>query len=1209
MTDMPDVMDELDQEQRDAVNTDSNAVVSAGAGSGKTRVLAARYGRFILDGVCTVDKILTITFTNKAANEMYDRIYKLLAAAAPANERAREALDNFHNASIFTLDHFCAMVARSASRYFGISAAFTSDEGAVRDLARALALRFVLDNRNNSALQQLIAEHKIREVADNLFANPLLAHSPVSRPCDFDRFEMLQKNELLAQWRKKTGELSSLLDEMRERCTGTKLFQLLEPLMEQRPKIPALENLFNENPPLQNQPRKVRPQKAPLQKDLFQEEQTDMAQTETDQSDPSSGNDNEKLRGEISQFFDFVSRLCALPIRKSGSENESYQIVQRHFRKIKDQLWKELEAIANPCLQWNTVRGVFPLIAEYQAALNQKKREAGILTFTDIAHLAVDALIRYPGIRAMYKNRYKKIMIDEFQDNNSLQRDLVYLLAEKDDHCAKGVPLSGALCPGKIFFVGDEKQSIYRFRGADVSVFRSLSRDIGADHGGVNINLGKNYRSHPDLVKNFNSIFGGLLSKDDPCPLEDAVFKPEKGIADYEASYRWIEWIEGGKTWGGGKRLHFAFFDEDRIPENSNRNPPDYESDYTARTIQELVRAGAPVRDKKTKLLRPCTYGDIAVLQRSYTNQHSLEKSFKNFSIPFFTDRPAAMLHDAPVNDMWNLLKLIVYPNDRIAYAALLASPFVRLSGEALTICMLSKNNPVPFDRTPEDRFQDVDLFRYRAGRRLYEELCRDARDLPVSALITKLWYEKGYRFETLWFQKYQAYGSLYDLFFETARTVEKQGKGLVDFLDHLEMLLSREERPDDLELPGEEDSGVRILSIHRCKGLEFPVVFLYGCGSAENTRNRSELALYTERWGLVPALPPAEELVIGGNYFFDAEKEEDRLKTSAELRRLLYVAMTRAESRLFVSARMSRQNNDEKKELPPESMDPMDYFYERYNQFRSKKVKSISFFRLLPPLVSDDQLYTFEQIFETAGPGADSAENLKTSVAALRTTYENIPASPDLPARVLHYAASSLHVDSANANISPRADANTAELNGKIDTLLESAGIRAEEFGTFVHSFIEERFKGLAPDIPPELAGRLGAGQAEQLLETAAALAEGFFASALGGMAGGAAWRKNEFRFVTMVQRPGPEQEQKVTISGSMDLVFEADGVIHVVDFKTDHVEDITRHLGQLAVYRRAAADIFLTPRICCWLFYLRGGVEYDLTEAVKASAVELLV
>jgi ATP-dependent helicase/nuclease subunit A len=467
--------------------------------------------------------------------------------------------------------------------------------------------------------------------------------------------------------------------------------------------------------------------------------------------------------------------------------------------------------------------------------------------------------------------------------------------------------------------------------------------------------------------------------------------------------------------------------------------------------------------------------------------------------------------------------------------------------------------------------------------------------------------------------------------------------------------------------------------------------VFLYNCGSRENMKIGSELTLYTERWGLTLRLPQAEELGMGGDYFLDAEKEDNRLKTIAELRRLLYVAMTRAESELFVTGCMDQQNENEKKDLPAESFDPLDYFYERYAQFRTKPGTSVSFFRLLPPLDRDNPLYTLEPIFEHSGKQGAQVD-IAASADASRFTYEAIPEYPAAVPVLLNRAASSLHlpaafeaaqgkkaaanfaaaptsimppspvpslthapaatpasskntakkpkVNSAQtefdfdaapfASIDPSTDIPEIQANIQpaasesapvaIDTLIEECGIKAEEFGTLVHHFIEERFgtpaetgrrfpSGTEPRLPPQLSGRLSAGLAAQLETLAAELVDGFFTSALGKQASGAIWRESEFSFVTAIPVTGPASPA-LTISGAMDLVFESDGIIHVVDFKTDRVEDVSRHLGQLAVYRRAAGDLFpkdAAPH--CWLFYLRSSTAYDVTPYLETLDVESLL
>jgi ATP-dependent helicase/nuclease subunit A len=1173
---------ELDDEQRAAVMAEKNAVVSAGAGSGKTRVISARYGWLIMTGRCELDQILTITFTNKAANEMYRRIYATLSAHAASSEYARKAVENFHKARISTLDSFCSVVARTVCRRFGISPNFESDDIRVRELARSLALRFVLDKRNDPALQQLIAEKKMRHTADELFVRPVLRHSTVSSPLDFNRFEKIQREEICERWKDLTR-------------SGDEQIALILEMMEQ---IPARGALYEHLSAML--PRIVKAPDMPLLEDR------------------AAGKSPQVIvpRDALLSYLEFLSGLKNYSFR-GNIKNEAILILRDVFKELKD-IHTLLEALANSALQWDIVQAVFPLMAEYQEILNAKKREAGILTFNDIAHLAVDGLRRHEDIRRMYRESFTMIMIDEFQDNNSLQRDLVDLLAQ----------------PGSagVFYVGDEKQSIYRFRGADVSVFRSL-----AEQAESRLSLNRNYRSHPALIRAFNLIFGGYRHENDPDPLE-GIFPPEGAKTEtYQAVYRWIKtgddtagcqgrqpkeihqnaeafWIDMDVA----PRLHFAFFDKGRLEPDDSLSADDHEAAFIANSIQAMMK-GKKLYDKDSAQERPCSYGDFAVLLRSHTHQHSLERVLKLQGIPFSADRPAALFNDAPVNDLWAFLKLLVYPGDRIAYGALLRSPFVRLSNNAFTLCML-RGGPV-FDEPLDQELPPPDRRRYREARGRYRELLLDARDLPVSSLITRLWYAEGYRHEALWSAAAQSFLDLYDLFFEQARIIEERGGGLVDFLDFLDDLVNRQEKPDDSTLPDEE-GGVRIMTIHHAKGLEFPVVFVFGCGNTEKTSLEPGLAHFSERRGIFLRLPQSEEFPESEDYFALAEKQEHRDKTEAELRRLLYVAMTRAEQELYVTAVIPEQNQKEREALSPEMYGGYgkEFITRRLEQFRTKPdVHSLSFLRLLPRLDGDNPLYTVEAIdrHQFTMQRKSAAESLEEAALRVRPDYEAATAVPPFQFVPQTVSASSLHVQAALPGATPQtvpapvpqalpggpADSNAEAL----DILLEQTGMEAKEFGLLAHSFIEALFNGEKPALPSRFTS---SEKLRSLAAAAQALAEGFFNSPLGRRAASAAFRKTEYPVLTAVEgTPGSQETPgRIVVSGIIDLLFEDGDTVYVVDFKTDRDEDITRHTGQLAIYKRAAEDIFGKP-VKCRLFYLRTGHEADLDEAIgKTSPEELL-
>ena len=1151
-------LEELNEEQYAAATVEQNAVVSAGAGSGKTRVLAARYAWLVTGGIA-VDEILAITFTNKAANEMYRRIYRLLSGLD--HPAARRAVENFRRASISTLDSFCASVARAACRRYGLSADFSSDKARVRELARSLALRFVLDNRNNPGLRELIAEKKIRGVADELFADPMFRHSPVSRPLSFAGFKERQRKALILGWNEKTAEVSRLVEGLKAEAAETlsiDFAQILGGVLAGETKAPGIE--------------------------MFLAPGTESLKT---------------ARQNMEDYFLFLSGVCS--INMTGKNSQRYERVKKLHGEIAG-LMEELAAAANYALRWDIVEEVYPLMEEYQALFNRRRREAGILSFADVAHLAVDALGEDIELRQMYKNMFKKIMIDEFQDNNVLQRDLVYLLAEKHERREPGVPGRSELAGDKIFFVGDEKQSIYGFRGADVAVFRSLAGDFAGS--GRDLVLSRNYRSRPMLIKAFNRIFGGFRHENDEAPVSGIFPASGRESAAFEASYSPLK--NAGGEEGSKPLLRFAFLDKGQMYEDDPLGAEDLEAIYIAKKIRELVDGGEKVRGKDGTE-RPLDYGDIAVLQRTYTHQRELEKYFKIFGVPFTAEKPSGLFSDAPLNDLSALLRLLVYPSDRVAYGALLRSPLVRLSGAAFTVCMLTEGEP--FGEEAESLIPVEERGAYLRGRNLYRRYRALVEKLPLTEIVSTLWYEEGYRCETLWSAQAQAFGGLYDLFFELARRTDEQGKGLPEFLDYLEDLAGREEEFEESDLPG-EGNGVKLMSIHKCKGLEFPVVFIYNCAQPERSRPQG-LAAYSPRWGVSIKLPSAEELPPAADYFALLEKDETRQRADAELRRLLYVAMTRAESLLYVTASLPAPKSGEQGWETAGGYTP-EYLQERLARLYTPGLKQNSFLRLLLPILSgaENPPYSIEPVWVVRQDELSAARpDMGVKAAEAAPFYGAAPVFDDGPIYPPVIPASELFVPftAAGGGVSARPAARQAEFNfnetedrpGEFDELLEKAGIKHEEFGSAVHGIIEESFKTQSAgrrSLPPRIRAKINEEFAGALEAKAFEMAERFFASELGRRSLGAAMREVEFPILTAAGG--------AVVSGKIDLLFEDGGEIWIVDFKTGKIEEPLKHAGQLCLYRRAAGDIYKKPSRC-WLFFVRSGRAVEL-DAAALDAID---
>jgi ATP-dependent helicase/nuclease subunit A len=1128
--------------------------VAAGAGAGKTMVLASRYAWLIMEKKYRVNEILALTFTNKAAGEMYSRIYEVLRAESGSRE-AQEAVANFSGARISTIDSFCASVVRGAARRYGLSPEFKSDTGAAGELVMEAALPFVLDHRDNPALQVLLADRSVRAVAEDLFAETILKYSPLGRPVDFEKYFDVQIHGLLDGWKEKTAEADALLREIASGMEGVSRPDL---------KIDAdLGTIFEKGPP-----------RTPDPESLF------------------------KGAPGAAVYFEWLSGLASIGKRGGGKE---YDGIKKNIGIFKDRLYGELESIANTALQIDVVKSVFSLLDEFQILCGSLRRRAGLLTFSDIAHLAVDALAKYPELRKIYKDEIKSIMVDEFQDNNSLQRDLVFLLAEDPFRMESGVPGPESLSEGKVFFVGDEKQSIYRFRGADVTVFRGLAEGLdggprplraGSESSG-SLNLVYNYRSDPALVAAFNRIFGGI-------PVEETRAGPDGGQGErfpcvfsggggenFEARYfpfypRHPVHSEGPEK----PRLHFCFLDESAGRDDPGRlSSEELEAVHIALKIREMIDSGhvLRIRERGEYIERPCRYSDFAVLQRSLNRQYSLERQFKDFGILYNADRPAGLFSDAPVNDLYSLLRLLVYPEDRIAYAAFLRSPFVRLDDSSLALCLLGGRDGGefrPFDQALDPVLSPEALEKYRRGRGLYTALCEDMRVLSVTELLSRLWYDEGYRYQTLWSAASQIYGELFDLFFELARRVDARGRTLADFIDYLEGFIGREERPDDLSINAEREPGVRIMSIHRSKGLEFPVVFVYCAASGERTARNDRAVYYSEQWGPALNLPQAEELPSdSGNYFFNLGRDRENSMITAELRRLLYVAMTRAECELFVTAAVPKP---------------------------SKKKNIHSFLDLLLPVLEEcrDPPYTIDPVTvytrQTLGAlrrrlvqSAEKDElSMEEAAAAAAAFYEKTPVMRTPRLAPLPVPASSLRHEGYAEGESPPPE----RLPGGLDAFLEKTALPAADFGVIVHAFLDDFLSGREPRIPPPVLSRLDERDWPSASAMAGGMMKGFLDSPLGKLCLSAAYRKTEFPFLSAVTVHDGGEDRIVPVSGKIDLLFEAEGMIHVVDFKTDRDERPENHFGQLAVYERAAGDIF-GGRVKPWLFYLRSGTAADLS------------
>jgi len=1100
-------MRELDKNQKLAVECDSNVVVSAGAGAGKTTVLSERYFRLISEGKAGVENILTLTFTRKAAAEMNERIYqRLLNSNNPA---AISQAAEFDKARISTLDSFSAQIVRNGSERFGISSDFSSDNEASANIAEEAALDFLLRKQDDKYLQEFIYLHGFQLVYDGMFVSLAVNEFNISDPVDFAGLLKKQKTELNRAYRKNLEELEKIRID----------------ILSLSPDIgkAILANI-----------------------DLFEKVW-----------------DLEKL-SDGPGIRDFLKIVGSLNLTKGRGKHPERPILNEYIDN-----WRILlaitESVANGILSLPFLEGMFNLLEEFQDLFLTRKRVSGILTFQDISKMAVSILKEDINLRNFYKKEFRYIMIDEFQDNNLMQKELLYLLAEKSELASTGIPVESDLEPDKLFFVGDEKQSIYRFRGADVSVFKGLSNEL-INSGGKALALSTNYRSEPDLIKFFNRVFD-VVMKDAEEPFE----------ANFEAlEYR-------NPMVGMVPEISIFYKPESNAGEDylhSNEAEAWYIADFIKKRVEsksfKIIKNGSLVA---------ADYDDFAILMRSTSNQIMYEKYFRKLNIPCTVQGVRALFMEAPVNDIYNLLQLLIYPDDRISYSAVLRSPLVNLSDDITTGILLDGGDAFSLSSITElddILIGDDDISKYNNARNLFFRLSADVDYVPVADLLRVIWYESGYRNYLMSNREYHGYLEYFDYLKILAVRSDERGECLAVFLDFIRENLGKYEKLPDLELLRDETGGVQLLTIHKSKGLEFPVVIVANAGNTGRQGGNSPYYI-SDDFGITLKY----ESRRGGkaNYFYDRAKELEAQKDLAENKRILYVAMTRAQSHLIISGGHNRNSGN------PESP-------------TGKKVLLNMVLKGLgwdggPDSLSSEVFCKYIRII----PDVTEQEIRAAAGASKKIDSDKIRADYEKSELIVRKTEQDTwSVSEINAHFIGISSKDKP--GGVMLAAVESDSFLTEEhhaaFGTYCHRIVEADLKKCTDKVLlPSSLDSLQMAHKEVLDFDAGKLAANFLNSSF-------AQENKDVDFeseVAFLLNIG-DSVKPLYINGQIDLLLEKKDKIIIVDFKTDKYKTPEKYAIQLALYRQAAEEIYNKPAFS-YLFYLREGRETELSIDFQAADI----
>jgi ATP-dependent helicase/nuclease subunit A len=841
-----------------------NILVSAAAGSGKTAVLVERIIQRILDAEhkVDIDRILVVTFTKAAASEMRERIADAIEKKLeeePENTHLLRQSSLIHNARITTIHSFCQSVIRNYFYKIDLEPSFRiGDEGEI-ELLKSDVLDQLLEEKYEEADEKFLefAEKFSSDKKDDPLKEQIL------QVYEYARSEPWPEKWLahaLEQYRLSSVEEIADKDWMKE---VAKVISA---------QISGLEKLYEEALLLCESPGGPVSYLATLM-----EEQAAL-------KDLSECSDFSQLKQKMG--FEFGK----LP-RKNKDADED---LTKKTKEIRDSVKKQYNALKEKWFSQSdedllfhmqgaekSAQQLVHIVLEFMEAYEAEKRERAVLDFSDLEHNALKILVdeesgEATDVAEEYRRFYEEIMIDEYQDSNYVQELILSTISRGKE----SIP--------NMFMVGDVKQSIYGFRLARPDLFMEKYHSYQTNgERNCKIELSQNFRSRTCVLDSINEIFFKLMKED-------------LGGIEYDAD---------NALYPGN-----LYPNEDELINKTQILLTDKETGaeaaLVAKEIRKLTDSANPMQvfDKKTGQMREIRYGDIVIIMRSIKGSaDQMTRMLKDVGIPAISQSQTGYFTATEIRQLLAYLKIIDNPRQDIPLAAVLKSPIYSFTGE-----MLSKIRSIHMEGDYYDALQKyaeegVDLDLREKCQSFLKELSyfrQQSRSLQMHellALVLKITsFDKIVAAMPAGSQRLANIRMLY----EKAIAFENTSyRGLFQFNRYIEQLQSYEIDYGEAVDAEESENAVRIYSIHKSKGLEFPVVFLCGCGKGFNKMDLRNKILLHGRYGFGIDDISIEKRSRYKTCLKNAIQLQNEIETIAEEMRVLYVAMTRAREKLYVLA------------------------------------------------------------------------------------------------------------------------------------------------------------------------------------------------------------------------------------------------------------------------------------------------------------------
>ena len=1172
------------QEQQWAIEArDSALLVSAAAGSGKTKVLTERLMSYITQPEPkSIDSFLIITFTRAAAGELRSRIMTELTglmAQHPENLALRRQYALVSRAQIGTIHGFCSSLLREHCLALELSPDFKVVDENRTAMMKQNALNQVLEE----AYEQLEEKPGLQSLIDTVGAGRddrrlagllLSLHGKMQSHPYPELWAQEQKQQLCAEGVTDPGETvwgAYLLHYVQE--TSLYWSGLLEGLLGQLNDPEYDDILRSYGPSLEKTAEDLRNlTRAAV---LGWDKAAEHAEVEF----PRLGGLRKPLHPEVAERVKGLRDTCKTAcgtLRTTLSEPAETVMAGLHT------VAPAMEALLD-------------LVLEFDRVFAADKRRRAVVDYGDLEHFAVQLLASPDGspteLAVQLSQRYTEIMVDEYQDVNAVQ-ELIFNSISKNGT--------------NLFTVGDVKQSIYRFRLADPGIFteKYLSYQDYAEAGegeARRILLRENFRSRAQVLEGANAVFDNIMSR-------------RLGELDYDDNAR----LRCGASYEGDVPLPTitvltraeAKEGEDE-PEDEGSTMHEVEADYVARAIRDLIASGTPVTDHGQQ--RPARYDDIAILMRSANQMvNTYRKALNRWGVPVQSEQGGGFYESPEITVMLALLAITDNPRQDVPLISAMQSVYVGFTPDELAGIRHCDRKGSFYDALVQSAKENEKSAAFLGKLRIWRDI---SGDLPLQDLIRRMLEDLSVMAITSAMEDGQLRRNNLMAFAGLAEQFEQTGyHGLRRFAQWLERQAESGTEP---EVPcGDSGNAVHIMSIHKSKGLEFPIVFLCDAGKEFNMRDAEGPVLVHPDLGLGPKVIDNDRGIEYPSLPRRAIARKMALETMSEEMRLLYVAMTRAKEYLFMTGSFPRVKN---LKGTTEKLAKLELLCEKpVSPEVLETCKSMLLWLCAAYFADGGQHLDLRTLAWSVGGGADGEqeqlpeveadpeilEQLKTNLAF---TYPHAE-SAELPSKIT--ATELKHLgDDVDPEAAPLIK-NRATQFRRFKAGGEQERLSATEKGTATHlvfQHIDYRKATTLEAVKAEI-GRLeqaGILNSRQARGVDAGQIARFFLSPTGELMRSADRVLREFKFSLL--RPASKYfpdaaDDEILLQGVIDCATEKDGRLTIIDYKTDSVTEQTVgaraaiYQSQVEAYAEAMQDItgkVVERRI---LYFLKPGIAVEI-------------